>query len=505
MLQYQYIPGEFTHGNAVLPVLNNINRTSKDFYFKAGNAPNYPWAIRLLNYLCLQKNIAIYIPRSENITRSTDVPYYLRMLTNATRVDVDGEYSYSLLYSPTQITSFNLKEVFAVHLIQITGQITDTFESKIPNWASANDAQELLGISLALKMSPKHRVRVFKRNNHIIIFATKIGTSMYENDYEFARKLWACIPLIREWDADEYAELINLFKSLSTPDATNFWNLLDAAYTNDPILKDIKYTNIISAFKQLAQGQINMFEAAVNNSNATIETALNQYNNALQAARDAQRRLAEAIQNKHEVDVPTIKLFVDKKIAYALDITRINYNGESQINYRCSAPLLNYDKDAAKAFYKRRIETSTQPYLKEIYTLMFIDEKVVLNFDEEININFSRGTFTARNGQLRHGNDYDKHFPNPHHAAYNCWGHYGNVITKLINQYSVEELFYQIKAAIGSLNFLDPPVMNNFLDTLYSICDGTYNPPCFLWKDENCTIEHTLNETINHFITQEDA
>ena len=83
-----------------------------------------------------------------------------------------------------------------------------------------------------------------------------------------------------------------------------------------------------------------------------------------------------------------------------------------------------------------------------------------------------------------------------------CTNH---IIIKLINEYKLEEIFYQIKAAMGSLNFSDPPVINQFIVMLSNIVDEANNPACFLWRDEGCTTPHTYKETIEHFKLNEEV
>jgi hypothetical protein len=56
-----------------------------------------------------------------------------------------------------------------------------------------------------------------------------------------------------------------------------------------------------------------------------------------------------------------------------------------------------------------------------------------------------------------------------------------------------------VKAAVGSINFTDYPVMSHFVDQLINLVNNYYNPNCFLWRDENCTTLHNLEETLKHF------
>jgi hypothetical protein len=186
-------------------------------------------------------------------------------------------------------------------------------------------------------------------------------------------------------------------------------------------------------------------------------------------------------------------MLFDKKICYALDVNSIT-TSDQIIRYRCSSPLLAYDKDAANMVYNRHILGKTNDKLDKLFKLMFIDEKVILSFDQLIKIKFVTGQIDARLT-----NNFNECIPNPHHYYYNCWGNYGPTITKLIHEYKLEEMFYQIKAAMGSLNFLDNPVITRFINMLEEITTGVYNPNSFYWKEENCTTLHTCEETLNHF------
>lgn len=504
-MNYVGYPASFTHAQTTDAAIFNALRHSKIYYAKAGLMRNMNPCFKYLQYLCLHKDIAIFVPQRDRITRSTELRYFFNDLKTWTLPNNEAQYNYTLLNGPDVIDSFELKDIFSVQLIPVLGQIEDTFNNRIPAWASEVEAEELLGVSLVLKLTPRHRVRVYKRNEHIVVFFTKTTNEYQTDDSVFIRKLWACLPLIRDWDREEYGELIEIFKALDKPDATMFWDMLQAAYDADPILKEARYAAVIQTFKTLSEGQIIRYLTQLEYNRRAIEERLAAYNDALQTMRDTQRRLAEAESNKVELDVSSIKLLIDKQIAYALDTSRISTNGNSVLSYRCAAPLLNYDKEAAKAYYRRRIKDCGETVRHDIFKLMFIDEKVVLKFDEEILIDFARGNIQARDGNLYHGNNYNEVFPNPHHAGYNCWGSYGATIAGLINSYSIEELFYQIKTAVGSLNFSDPPVMNVFIDKLDNICQGIYNPACFLWRDENCTTAHTLEETLNHFTEETDA
>lgn len=498
MMNYSSVSRNFQHRDTVITNIQRSQRGTKDYYLKVGFNRNLPEFIRMLNYLCLYHNIAIWVPDTATITRSTDVRYFFRQTLpyNTSIEDRDGNYTQPLLYDKATRDTLGLEQAISIQIVKVVGQITDTFESYIPEWARTCEATELLQYSLALKLTPKHRVRVYQRGPHFVIFTTKgFDSDEVAQDFVFIRKLWACIPLLAGWN-EEKPELTELFKVLTNPDATEFLIKLTALYDTNEQLKNIKYTQIIETFNILSEAQTYAWERARTRQADVLADKLQQYTNALKVLRDYERRLFEAEQAKKEWDVNVIKTLVDKSIAYNLDTSYLQSN-TSKLSYRVSAPLLNYDAEAAKIFFRRKVKNNYSEDFVDIFKALFVDEKVVLNFDQEVIINFTDGSIDARNG-LIHGNDRTRHFPNPHHWYYNCWGSYGTVISELIQRYQIEELFYQVKTAVGSLNFLDPPVMDRFMEHLAGIVNGSYNPACFYWRDENCTTLHTFKETMEH-------
>ena len=143
--------------------------------------------------------------------------------------------------------------------------------------------------------------------------------------------------------------------------------------------------------------------------------------------------------------------------------------------------------------------------MAQLFKLIFLDEKVALHFDEEINIDLINYTIQARRDMVLHGNDLYVSFPNPHHYYHNCWGNYMTNLSKLIRDFNLETLFYQVKAAVGSLNFTDYIVINEFLELFSQIANGYYTPHCFSIIDEGCTTMYTAKEICDKFnITLED-
>lgn len=487
--------------------LRQIRTGTKEHYLSIFNSAQLPHFIRLCNYFMLYNHIAVFA-RDKIINRSCSVPHELMRLRRETDPEDDTTTMTTLGYNSLQRDVFGIQEVVPLHIVAVTGQIQDTFETHIPHWASENEAKEILGVSLALKLTPKHRVRVFIRNGHIIVFTTKGLTDAYGTDFIFYRKLYACIPLLANWmDAEDptkckYEAVYTLLRSLENNDATNFWNLYETLCNTIPEIKDMRYRGIIEAFNSINSSRKQAFITQSNNYAEELEHLMNNYSTIL-VNKEACDRAIAALDDEVTMDTDVIKMLADKRICYNLDTSRLNSINDSRLSFRCSTPVLGFDKSAAQAYYRRRIDNVYSSVFCKLYRLLFIDEKVILNFDEEIVVNFSRKTIQAKNGYLFHGNDYHSVLPNPHHAYHNCWGNYQPTILKLIADFKLEELFYQIKAAISSINFSDPPVISAFIRDLSNIVEGEYDPHVFLWPDENCTTLHNLQETLDHFKEEE--
>lgn len=504
MLYYSSTPDSFTYQETIMSTLSHANITSKEYFCKRGVAMQLPYALKWLMFYTISENVLMYIPRTESIKRSTTLEYYFNHLKNETISLEEARERNSNYVFGTNPVNFGITEpedIFTIRIIPVAGQIQTVFEKSIIEWAHECGATEVLNVSLALKLTPRHRIRVYKRNEHIIVFTTKGINDELDVDAELKRKLWACIPLLRGWTEtpelkEKYATLIELHMSLANKDATHFWTLLEAAYNNSPTIKDLKYSGIIQTFNGIKEIRISVYKTKLLEAQRRAESLAQDYAKTLSLKRDAERNILEIQQTELGLDVAAIKRLVDKKICYGLNIST---NNDGILSYRCTAPLLSYDKDAAYVCYNKRVKGNYTEDLEFLFKLLFIDEKAVLNFDEPIDISLTQGTIQSRSGYTRLNHDYAKWLPNPHHFHYNCWGSYQTVITKLIHEYKLEELFYQIKAAIGSLNFLDYPVLDRFLNDLSYIVSGRFSPNCFYWRDENCTTLHTFKETKEHF------
>lgn len=493
--------------NTIVSQYASIRSGTKEFYLIANYGRQLPMFIKCINYYLNQKNIGLYISNTL-INRNSGLSYELGRLNKITNIN-DPEYGTpNLLFNKATREEFGLKETYGLHVVNVTGQVIDWFDNYIPKWTANSDVSEILGVSLALKLTPKHRIRVYKRNNHIVVFTNKpiADTSYDENyDYKLWRKLYACLPILFGWtDAeDKHIEETTLLRSLEADNANNFFNLLINTCNNIPAIRDLKYKDIIDTFNSINTLRLNSYVNKSNEYANALELLMKNYSATLTAKRECDKTILDLETNLKELDTPTIKTLTDKKICYNLYTSQLNSTTDSRLSYRCSAPVIGFDKNAAQRYYERRVKNCYSKTLDTIYKLLFFDEKVILNFDEEIVLNFSRNTISAKPGGTIYGNDLNICFPNPHHYYHNCWGSYGPTVLKLLSEYKLEELFYQIKVAVGSLNFTDYIVLNEFISMMNNIISGRYNPAVFYWTEENCSTLHTLSDTLAHFTEEE--
>lgn len=500
MLSYSTTPDSFKD---YLRIYETVRRdsdvTTPGTYLRSAMLTNLPLSMRLLYYQFILHKLPIYLPRTDIIARSTDLQFWFQNLLTQTKPINNTENLYVMSVAPSQITDWNIKSIHSLRIITVKGQINTVFDEKLPLLVSNNELTEVLGLSLALKLSPKHRVRVYKRNEHIIIFTTKGTEDTYENDYKFYRKVYACLPLLCDWDSEKYAPLIDTCKSLDNDDASEYYNKLYDLYSTNAFINNFKYEYLFNMYEQFATQRVNTYRRTVDTAQTNVNNCLQQYNTALDTLLKAQRNLFAIQHQAVEIDKAAIKLMYDKKICYDLDTSSLR---NFILDFRCQAPLLSFDKEAALTLYNKRISQRSPKAVQKLFKLLFIDEKAVLIFDEEIKIDFNRATITAREGYINHGNDLSQVLPNPHHYYYNCWGSYEATIVQLIREYNLENLFYQIKAAVGSLNFYDGAVIDRFISHLNYLFED-YNPKCILWPTENNNELHTAEETLQHYLSEE--
>lgn len=395
-----------------------------------------------------------------------------------------------------------------INLVHIPYQITHTFESAIPEYVRALHYTELNAFSLALKTSPRHRIRVYARTDMINNVPVKIvtifsATNFSDDDYILLRKIAAIIPLLAPElpvkEGVEYSKILEervpIFRMLeTTANAGVFLDAVSEFLNQLPAFVDLETLETINTLKNL-----NVFHKRnVERQIGAVDTDIQATQESLRALFVQQRTLQYELAGMSDTSLSTddLKMLINKKI-----INNPKLEGET-LTFICKAPCLSFDKAAAIAYYKR-LENKTTIFAR-IFKLAFIDEKIILNFEDVIKLDFRNITFTGRN--IPSSYNYNTSiFRNPHHKHYDCWGNYSTLIKKLIQQYDFIQLFLQIKAAVGSINLVDYTVLARFKDDINNYYNNEIYytdayPPIIVWKDEqDYTKLHTIRDTLNHF------
>ena len=440
--------------------------------------------------------------RTTSVSRNDSLRITFNHLNNVL-TNRRNDYEYNVKYDDEHdvpYTNIHLDMVFTRY------QITECFENVLPTIYNAdNGYSELTGCSLALKMTPRHRVRVYAKTHtsdegykqrHIIVVSAS-NFFNYEDDFLLYRKVIALIPLFDERAEAHtlpiHAERVQYYRNfVDKSDAEECLQELFDFVNTIPAFKDLEILGTISVLKNLNEMHSQNIEIRIAEHDTRIRSILEQYTEALREQRQLMYERAGLCDEALSDD--DLKMLIDKKVIQFPQLSG------SSLTYRCKAPCLSFDKDAARTYY-RRLDSDTD-YAK-LFKLAFIDEQIIIMFEDVITINFSNLSFTGQNIPSYY-NRPQSLMRNPHHEYFNCWGNYSTIIRQLIQKYSFMQMFMQIKAAVGSLNLTDYTVLNYFKDRMIR---EAYYPPTdgratqfIIWKSEKDTSKlHTLTETIKHF------
>ena len=404
-----------------------------------------------------------------------------------------------LVGAPTKIT-----------LCHVAGQITDFFEDSLKNrtpcYPLEDDSEilehtweELKGLSIALKCSPKHRIRVYKYTSverateitrqHIVIYSAK---AFNDDDMLLKRKVYAAIPYMLGLDNDH--GLTEVFRALENKSCDAWLEYVDT-YLNSLD----KYTNyvrhkLVQSFKTLNDMHSNALQSRKADIDDKITRILRDYRENLKIQRDILNEIAGMSDACLTED--DIKMLIDKGIIQDLVV---DTNNNTTIDFSISSPVLSYEKAAAEKYYNT-IQNIDRVY-KTLFKHVFLDEDCVLYFTDRVRINFSNYTYEARS---RHVADPTGQvlFRNPHHNHYNCWGGYGTAITNLISEFNFMQLFMQIKAGVGSLNMTDYVVLGQFRLDVQRMYDTDRQPRIIAFKSNPKTL-YTLREAYDVWKTMD--
>jgi len=399
-----------------------------------------------------------------------------------------------------------------VSIVDVRAQITDTFENRAPEWFTQHGYTELTGYSLALKLTPRHRVRVYvkefdksitnvnpedaitcKPKSIVVLTANRPYAD--ENDALLFRKIVALIPLFCNEEIDPDAASTTIFRDIV--------NYTDGTQYLDTVLTFLQSTPAFAEFEM--QETLNVLSNLNVFHQEHVVRCLSEQNDII---KDLEERLSGALIRQRELQyeyagISDVSLSADDlKLLIKKDVVKTPRIESGCLKYLCDAPCLSFDKEAAIKYYKRNLLPNYPThYMTKLFKLAFIDEVIVIVFEDSITLNFNNITI---NGKTNHNQGTTCGLRNPHHYFYNCWGSYLPIIKNLIKGYSFMQLFLQIKAAVGSLNMLDYTVLGRFREQIedHVYREQNYNDtqPCIIWKAEtDSTKRHHILETLEKF------
>ena len=503
MFSYRTIPASYeTVCNTLRSVEPMYNTTPKLQYLQIQSIRqlcNTP-VLHTLITAALVEDVLLYHNQPMEIKRSTDVVYDLtQLLRNRCKIiteDNNFNFPRPFYYDNSYLFKYGLKAFVGIHFVNVTGQIQYTFEQVIPQLTKEYNLTEQLNVSLYLKETPKHRVRVYSNEQHIVVFTNKPIFDSFKNDYTpLVRKLYAAIPLIMKWDTE--TTISKLLKSLGADDHTVYWEMLCNFVEQNDFLKNLKYAPLYGLFDNISL----MRAAPLKQKLSTKENDIRSYESALEKYyRERAQLLGELAQIENEkaaYDKDAVRLLVDKNVIHGLRTDQLT-DGSGRLLFLCSAKLTAYDKRAAKNYINGSCFEKGS-LLQKFYQHIFIDEELMLQFSEEVIFDFTNKTILAGHGYASRLINFNNAIPNPHHWYYNCWGNYKTQLLRMLADCNLEGAFYTVKNAIGSLNFTDGAVLSRFKETMQGVIELIYTPKFILWREENYSTLHTWAETYEHY------
>ena len=245
-----------------------------------------------------------------------------------------------------------------ITLCTVAGQITQFFEHTLqttnPLYPDAENSpyseeswEELNGLSLALKCSPKHRVRGYKHSikekdtgvvrNHFIIYSAK---SFIDDDALLKRKVYAAIPYMLGFEEGDPA--ISVFRNLEHVSCGN-WLRAVSEHLNT-IDKFVRYgrQQLVQNFTALNNMHRNSLERRKDIIDTELNNILTRYREKLQAQRTLLNEIAGLTDTG--LSIEDIDFLIDKKIIRDLTLR----GRESIVEFTATSPVLSFEKPAAE-------------------------------------------------------------------------------------------------------------------------------------------------------------
>lgn len=445
--------------------------------------------------------------RAHNINRSDNPPYTIRnILDNIIRYNnYDGVIPSTYAVEDSVEIPYTFLHIDVVH---VKAHITNTFEQYASQvFITEKGYLELNNFSLAFKLTPRHRVRVYTKViektgfsiKHVVLL-TASNAFDYDNNMLLFRKLVATIPLLDTRTPEQMGtvqqERINVFRKIEvTEDAAIYLRHVQEYLNTLDAFKNLEYLELMGTLKglnEVRRSSLANLEAQCLQNIQNVEEQLSQY---LREQRTLQYEMASL--SNEALSEDELNMLITKKVVSNVNIDR------HQMTYVTEAPCLSFDKDAARVYYNNLDDKNT--IFARLFKLAFVDETIIIKFYDVVKIDFNDCAIKAQGINQPTGSSVG--LRNPHHYHYNCWGNYSSPIKKLIQQYSYLQLFLQVKAATGSLNMTDYTVLRRFATDVenmyhYEINGYTGIVPSIIWREENNLLKaHSIKETLEHYNT----
>lgn len=379
-------------------------------------------------------------------------------------------YSETPRVNTNYIDAYPNQTFIEICLSYVKYNVTDTFEH-LPVWVRENDnICEMNNMSLYLKCTPKHRVRVYRkkyndRHYSYIIFSNKPFIDN-DTDIDIYDKIYGLIPLM---DTKPFSsEATELFKWITTDTATDANELVNkfTAYVTKhyaDVINELEFKRVMEQFDSIKRAKRDKAVSEAENYRRTIQALTTRLKESNELLQDRLRVIA-GMDTEHTLTYDEIKSLIDSKAITNLNVT------PNSMTFTCYSYLINYDADAALSYYDRNLKTEPNDSYAKFFKAIFIDKVAIINMATTVAIDFRNNSFSAAHVDYISGA-----IPNPHHAAYNCWGNYSTPIATALGRDDLLQLALTIKTAVGSLNMVDYPVLTRFRNMVYNYISNYSN------------------------------
>lgn len=364
---------------------------------------------------------------SETVTPYTE--YYFHVLKRQiSTADIDNEY-----YAGTN--------TFATRVLLDTDW--DSTEELVYN---KNIWTEMRAASLHLQETNRHKVRVLKCDNTLLVLTNRFTWTMF-----FKLKALEC-ELFKDRCLTYNTDVTNVYKALATGDVDGF---------NKYINKIINYRTWAKyRIKQLKSCFANTKERRLKEKADIIEgitTEVNDYENyfknALKRLEDAKDEYQMILTSEDKTDIEEVLEYLERHRF----IKTIKKHNDNSIYLYIEAPLLYFDKEYIEDY--RGFRHSGMTYvMKEV----FLKDKYRMWTSSAISLDTSNFRTTT------HGLDIYEipYIPHPHLARYGCQGNHPSEIRKWLTNMDYIGCIEQIMAMVFNLNWTDGIVMSTMFDTI---------------------------------------